>query len=310
PSGATAAAAPVLRGGLRTLDSARNTEAAGAQRTLAFIEQARAGLGTLKSALSDALTGQTFADQAARTALDGFSTLWRTRATATGGGLDGALRVVDAGRAEQAFRVRGLDDVASMAPDARGGAVETLQFSVRGKSSAAVQIDADAAPAATRQRLDQALAPLGVRVGRDGQGGLQFSTRETDWPEVRDSLLVKGGGQRFPAGQFNRPRTEAAAEALQPETWRVEGLQGQRQTLHAAAQASLLLDAAARAAGERLMTLARGADTGTTTAAQAATQAESFRALATRGDFDALAAIAPATTAISRERVSALLRLA
>lgn len=296
-----------LRGGLRSQDAARNAEAAGTQRTLAFIERARSSLGTLKSALSDTLTGQAFSDRLAQQALDDFGALWRTRATATGGGLDGALNVVDAGSAQQRFRIRGLDD-----SNVVGGAErETLQFSVRGKLSAPVVLDAEAAPQATQSRLDRALSPLGVRVERDAQGSLQFRTAETAWPEVRDSLLVKGGGQRFPTGQFNRPRTDAVAETLQPDNWRVDTTSAQRQTLHAAAQASMLLDAAGRQAGERLVAMARDsvAVTGAEGAARAAAMAESFRSLASRGGFEAVAAVAPAAAGVSRERVAALMRL-
>ncbi|HSD40180.1 MAG TPA: hypothetical protein VLC92_21960 [Rhodocyclaceae bacterium] len=298
--------APV-RGGLRSLDAQRNQNATAAQRTLAFIDAAQASLGALKRPLSDAVAGRMLSDEALQAPLRQFSALWQTRPQATGGGLDAQLRVVDAGQAQQRFNIRGLD-AQSLGVAER----EQLQFTVLGRQSYPVTLEPGLPLERTAKRLDQVLAPLGVRAELDPQGELQFHGAETDWPALRDSLQIKGGGRLFPTGQFNRVRTEATPESVQPQSWRMDDPFALRRSLHEIVQLSSRLEAAARNAGERLQALAGGTSAASdqVNAQQAQEFADGFRDLVGSASFAALREVAPATAGLSRERVQSLLNLA
>ncbi len=87
--------------------------------------------------------------------------------------------------------------------------------------------------------LDRALTPMGVRATRDAKGELAFNVSEKDWPQVRDSLAIRGGGRRFPTGQFNHVRTVVAEQAIQPSP--VEMQPDPRKALQDIAQAQQLI---------------------------------------------------------------------
>ena len=319
-AGQKAARLPSTRGGLRNLDFELNRQVAGAQQALNFLDQAGSRLQSLKGILSGKLAEKK-ADSGTASGSDAklneqlrqFNALWRQRDAATAGTLDGQLRVVQAGSAQQRFRIRGLD-----AASLGSGDKETLSFSAAGKQ-VSVALDPAAGEAAVLRRLQNALAPIGMGVERSG-GSLMFSVAEGDWPAVRDSLAVKGGGQRFPTGQFNRVRTEAEADAIQPQSWRADDTQAARQTLQEVLTALDLIRQARNTisrslaeADARMQPQQKGA-TGAAAAADesdwAASFVQRFEAMAEKPDFNVFAAVAPALTAVSRNRVMALLGMA
>lgn len=313
-TGQTAASLPSTRGGLRNLDFELNRQVAGAQQALNFLDQAGNRLQALKSTLSGKLAEKSDGGADARLAeqLRQFSALWRKRGAASAGTLDGQLQVVQAGSAQQRFRIRGLD-----ADSLRSGDKETLSFSAAGKQ-VSVALDPAAGEAAALRRLQSALAPIGMGVERSG-GSLVFSVAEGDWPVVRDSLAVKGGGQRFPTGQFNRVRTEAEADAIQPQSWRADDTEAARQTLQEVLAALDLIRQARNtisrglAEADARMQPQQKAGSGAAAADEsdwAASFVQRFEAMAEKPDFNVFAAVAPALTAVSRDRVMALLGMA
>ncbi|MFH5254441.1 hypothetical protein ACGTRS_24730 [Burkholderia semiarida] len=193
-----------------------NRHVTAAQRSLSFIDGALRQLREIDGAPPTLATDGRLDARIRR-----FATYWETRAAATGGALDVALRFDAAGGARRRFAVRALD----AAQWAAGGA-ETVTFYPRGigKRSATVSFDAAAlSPAALVRKLDHALAPAGVRVERDARGAPVFSVPEGEWDAVRDGMMIEGGGKRFPGGRPGRAAVAAGAGVIEPRQWRGGG---------------------------------------------------------------------------------------
>lgn len=285
----------------------RHQRVADAQQTLGYLERLVAGLQALKTTLSNQLARPTSAvvDKKASREAERLTAVLQERNTATAGRLDAQLRFDDAANVRQAFKVKGLD-LASL----RAGDREVLNFAVNGSQDlVSVVVDPELSDAAMVRRLNQAFAPLSIRVERDAQGELLLSVPRDQWASVRDSLAVRGNGQRFPAGQLTRVRAEPAPpEALRPETWIIDSPQGTRKALvevmgalqragqaREAAQGVIGVDSredAARVEAERVW-------------AQAA--AQSFKEQMQRPGFGGFAQVAPAVMGVTRSRVEGLL---
>ncbi len=230
--------------------------------------------------------------------------LWSQRPQRGASQLDGELRYRASGATQQHFRLRGLD-----AQSLRSGVREVLAFSLAGGAGATTSATVDPRDGtdANVARLDQALSPLGVRVGIDEQGQPIFSTDEANWPKVRDGLSVRGEGRRFAAGQHNRARVEADAGAVQPHAWKALARDGAglRQVLHAVTRALDRVKEAqrevSRALAEASAEMARAEDP-----AQAVF-VDAFEGMAQTPDYSVYEQVAPALNGISRERVVALL---
>ncbi|MDF1484192.1 hypothetical protein PY257_03185 [Ramlibacter sp. H39-3-26] len=319
----TAAQAAPVRAGLKTWIPQYNQDVAGAQQALSFLGDLAERLQGLRTALgsklaqlsSDAEDGTAPAGEAA--ALDkllgDFARRWRERPQSTMQSLDGNLSYGRRGHARQPFRVAGLD-----AKALQGGSRETLFFSVggAGRQPIPVAIDPSVPLPEQVQRMDFALAPTGVRAALDGQGQLQFDVAETQWPSVRDSLAIQGGGVRYPAGQMHLARPETVPRAVRPETWSVHSRSAMRQTLQAVLEAQSRVYAAqqqvraalSRAASQITPAVEGGEDDGTLgISAWVADFSAQFAQRGEQSGYQFVSAVAPALIGISRERVVALL---
>lgn len=326
PQTSVAAASAPMRGGLQGIDAGSSRRIAGTQQGLQFLEHAAGQLARLRSLLSIRATAAPQGEGAG--ALHGiaqhkgtgelaerierFAALWRERASASGGSLDAQLAHVDIGQARQRFSIRGLS-----LPILRSGEPETLYlvFGNRTPQAAAVAIEPALPESAIVRRFDRALAPSGVRAALDAQGGLGFSVPEKAWPNICDTLTIKGEGRRFPTGQFTAVRFIAQPPAIQPELWRFDDADALRDTLQGVIDAEARVEQAHRVLSHSLIEEghrleAQGPE------AEASRQAEadwarafsdSFQAMAARGDYPALSALAPALLGMQRERVLALL---
>lgn len=300
---ATQAMSPVrftARSGLRNFDSQRNQDASAAQKTLSFVSVAQSRLNTIKQTTSEAVSGSPISDEALEKPLREFIAHWETRPAATAGTLDPQLRLVAPGSSRQVFAVRGLD-----ARTLENAGRETLQFMVRGQASTPLTLEAGVSSAVITRRMDQVLAPLGVRVRLDAAQELRFSTSESDWPSISDSLQIKGEGRLFPTGQFNRLRVDKVPEAIQPETWALDDPLALRNTLKQAIGLGKTLDGVARGAAERLKALQSNDNPAELENARAL--AAGFSESVGKGDFRSLQAVLPVVTGIHRGRVEALL---
>lgn len=237
--------------------------------------------------------------------------LWRQRGASSGGALDAQLQLAPDGFARQAFKVPGLD-ARSLQLD-QG---ETLSF-ITGASGSnerriVTAVIGAGLPADQQARsLDLALAPAGVRLHSDADGGVTLSSREADWPAVRDGFSVRGGGVRFPARQFHRLQASPETGALQPEAWRTDDAAALRNTLRELVPAQQRVQAALQQVQAQLEGLDRAtAADGSDLAARrdwATRFVQDFHQVGEQPAYAVFAALAPALQGISRDRVDALL---
>jgi hypothetical protein len=278
------------------------------QRSLAFLDTARQQLRDLKGGLSSSLAGRPAGGNGLDDGLNRFNAHWSRRHAATGGTLGSDLAYRQDGSTSQRFRIRGFGLPSLLQSES----AEALSFypNGAGKPAVSLTIDAGSHDAATLiPQLNRALAPADVRASLDGDGALVFSTSESNWPALRDQLMMRGGGNRFPGGQPVRVSAEALPGAIEPKRWSVAGQQEQRETLRHVVRA-LDLTATAHATVNGVLADAREAiRTGVRAGAEAKDAVPAFGALLERsGDFQMFATIGSALRRVSRQGVVALLK--
>ncbi len=307
---ASAGSAPVqapLRRGLSRLDAPLQNDVSGAQQAIDFLEQTAAQLRALKTDLAAKLAARQMRDGQVEQRVRQFADTWRTRTQASGGTLDAQLNY-SSQPAMQRFTVRGMT-LANL----RNGARETLAVSVGGGTAGlrSVHLAPGLSDAEIVARFDQALAPVGVRVSLNKDGELAFSTPESAWPAVRDSLAVQGAGIRFPAGQLNRIKAEADAPIVMPEGWGTSDIEAMRATLQQVTQALAHVEAALSKVRQELAAAAQRvqAELPEIEVAGMGQMAEVFASFAKEPGYAALVSLTSALVGINRDRVVSLLRL-
>lgn len=233
--GASGTAAPAhrstkpLHAGLATWQPELNGRVGRAQQARQFLEGLSGQLQSLKLGLSADLAGRPAIGPRVDDTLASLGRTWQERSTASGGALDAQLRFSGGEPAMRRFKVPGLD-FASL----QSGEREVLALSAAsaGQRPMPVVIEPGLAAEALVQRLGQALAPAGVKALRDERGELVFATAEAQWAAVRDTLAIRGGGQRFPTGQFHRLRTEPEPDALPVGSWKTHTVEDRKHSLH------------------------------------------------------------------------------
>lgn len=317
---AASTAAPVaapapLRSNGAAIGSALQDSVARAQQAVDYLEQVAGQLENLKGEISARLSGAGNGQRSQqrsvqRQQLDGavrqLTNTLAARKSSAGGGVDANLNF-DGQPAQQRFRIRGLD-----IDTLQQNAPQTVAFSVGGVGGPqlAVTIGTDQSSEETARAIDRAIAPLGVRAGLNN-GGLVFSTPETNWPAVRDSIAVSGRG---------RVATEEIAPALAPQQWTIGsnsstngGNAGNadalRQSLREVVQALERVRRSQDAASTALSAASSQVVTATTPPPEVDLAAEDFASAAANTNYDSLLALSSALVGVSRERVLALLGL-
>lgn len=315
-----------LSAGLSNWDDQLQGEISSAQQALSFLDQSATQLQALKSSIAAKLAarqngGQSVSSSTATQSGDGgdtqiqasvqqFSATWNQRQSASGGSLDAQLTYTSPAPATQRFSIRGL----TMA-NLQSGGKEVLSFSVAGASQApsSVSIDPDMSSDEIVQRFNQALGPANISVSVNASGTLVFSTAEASWPSVRDTLSVRGGGIRFPAGQMNRVKVDAEPAAITPGSWNTSDTDALRQTLQQVVQALAQVQAArnsvnvALANANNRVTSAQTSDTDSGVSMDRL--AQNFSKVASAPGYDSLLSLTSALMGISRARVVSLLSL-
>lgn len=282
-----------------------NEKTAALQQVNAFAGEAREVLADLRAQLGDQLSDRLSDPGALEASLAGFSDVWNARSVATSSSLDSRLQITEPGQAKQAFTINGLSGA-----EIAAGEAENVRFSLAGRQSDPVTIGAGQSVAERAVNLDRALSPLGVRVSAQGDE-VSFSVADGEWSALRDGLLIRGEGRRFPTGQYSLLRVSAAADSVQPETWSVGDQKAVRRTLQAAFVLDRRLERVGEVATAQLGALddqidAASAEDGT----QAAQFAQGFAAIAdSASSFRNLARLLPAAANLDRSRVRTLLRL-
>jgi hypothetical protein len=303
-----AAAAP-LRGKGTSVDGALQSRVASAQQAVDYLSRVATQLEALKAELTARLTGarggvQGGAQGASRQQLDAqirqLAATLNARRQNAGGSVDANLDYSDR-PAVQRFRIRGLD-LASL----QQAAPQVLAFSVGGVGGPqlAVTIQPNQSSDAVAATLDRALAPLGVRVGLDDGGELVFSTPESNWPAVRDSIAVSGRG---------KVTADEVPASPAPQQWNLDNsgasLDHLRQSLRDVVQALERVRRSQDAASNALSAATVQVAAAQTPPPQVELAAQDFASAAASTDYDSLLALSSALVGVSRERVLALLGL-
>jgi len=301
------ATGPARSGGLRGWLPDLNRSVAQAQQSREFLDGVSGHLQSLKAGLSASLAGRAAADGRVEESLVSLVATWGDRPAASGGALDPQLRYTGPAAATRRFTVRGLDF-----PSLQQGDRETLALSVGpvGQRPLPVVVEPGLSERAIVQRLGQTLSPANVSVQRDDQGRLTLAVPEAQWPAVRDTLAVKGGGKRFPTGQFHRVRAEPEADAVPVATWKTDTVDDRKTTLQGVLT-SLDRVRDAQAVVGRALAGASAALEGCRPAqgaAWATSAAEAFEATGAEGGYAARAALVSAVDGLNRPRVRSVLR--
>jgi hypothetical protein len=302
----TPTSAAPLRRGLSNWDQPLQGEVSGAQQALDFLEQNAAQLRNLKTDLSSRLANRQRADGTLEARVRQFSNSWRNRSSASGGTLDAQLNFSTKG-STTSFTVRGMNF-----GNLRSGGREVVALSIGGSQNVrSVVIDPGMSDAQITARFDEALAPSGVRAKINDDGQLELSTPESQWAGVRDTIAVQGGGSRFPTGQLNRVKAEAAAPQVDPDTWQTADADGIRNTLQQVVQALSKVEQAISSVNQSLAQATARAQAATPAASKSGMDqvAQAFVSTTKQPGYKSLLSITSALAGISRERVLSLLSL-
>ncbi|WP_018411145.1 hypothetical protein [Methyloversatilis thermotolerans] len=297
--------APAARPGLQTWSDGFNAEAGRVQLTADYLDQGIGQLKSLKSSLSQQIASGV-GDVALQRRVDRFAQLWQQRSTQTAGALASDLSFDPSAEAQRQFRIPGMTVQAMQAGDA-----ESLVFAFSGASrqQPSVVLDEGLDAQEVVRRFDHALAVSGVRADADEDGALVFSVSEAAWPALKDSLAIRGGGMRWPTGQFSRVRPEPVPEAVQPETWAVDTVESMRASLQGTVNALKDFSQARRNVDgvlERMNETLSG-KVMESSAERARTFADAFRNMGQSPSYASLGEFSAALSGVRRDRILAVL---
>jgi hypothetical protein len=302
---ATSPATPApLRGNgsASQLGSGLQDQVARAQQALDYLDRVATQLESLKSELTAKLAGTR--GGSSRPQLEAqvrqLAHTLAARRKQGGGSVDNNLNY-STKPATQRFRIRGLD-IASI----RQSAPQSISFSVGGVGGPqmAVNIEPDQSNPEIARALDRALAPMGVHASLDENGELVFSTPESNWSSVKDSIAVSGRG---------RVTTEEVPGNLAPQQWNVGADTGNadalRQSLREVVQALERVRRSQAAASNALAAASAQVTEVQTPPPEVEIAADGFASAAASTDYESLVALTSALVGVSRDRVLALLGL-
>lgn len=293
--------------GLTGWDPQLNQEVASAQNVYDFLGRLSDMLESLKADISDKLAARQPADAKLKGEVEQFAAAWRARNETTSSSLDSQLHYGGAGRARQRFYVRGLD---MRNLQSRGS--ERLEFSLGGSQrGVTVSIEPGMSQETILRRFNQAFAVAHISVSVDENGMLAFEAPQDVWESVRNTFAVKGNGVRFAAGQFNRVHTEAASDAIQPDTWQIDNANALRSTLQEIIDALARIQESRQRVAQVLAEARQRFNLATSSESRewALSFSKRFETVATLPRYQVSSALAPALASISRARVLSLLAL-
>jgi hypothetical protein len=221
---------PLRSSGARSnnMGSALQDGVARAQQAIDYLERVASQLESLKGELTAKLSSARSAAAARTPHVDAgtrqLASTLAARKKDGGGSVDANLNYT-AQPSTQRFRIRALD-----IDTLQQNAPQTVSFSIGGAGGPqiAAAITSDQSSAEAARAIDRAIAPLGVRASLDDSGALVFSTAETNWPAIKDSIAVSGHG---------RVATEEIPAELAPQQWNSGNTDALRQSLREVVQA-------------------------------------------------------------------------
>lgn len=243
----------------------------------------------------------------AQQALQSVQSIWLQRYQATLGSLDECLHWSPVQRARKYFSLAGWGSHSLQAQHANDR--ELVSFSLMGQDHAhgAWLAQFGRSTMASQYALAAALSPLQIQLHM--QPAMELSVDERLWATLQERFVVKGNGQRFPAGQWVNAPMQSRAQAVQPGQWQVSD-EASLQLLQIQ-----LADVQQRLAKLRTQLLQFAADArqtlhsgGTERWQQMQAFAQAFSDAGQAPAYDWVSAVVPAVRAISRRRVARLLK--
>lgn len=243
----------------------------------------------------------------AQQALQAVQSTWALRYAGSLGSMDECLHWSPVHRARRYFTLAGwsTDSLQAQQPNDR----ELVAFSLMGQDQAhgAWLAQWGRSAMASQYALAAALSPLHIQTHT--KPSLEFSVDERLWPLLQERFVVKGNGQRFPAGQWVNAPLQSRLQAVQPQQWTVADYAALQDL---PAQLNLVRERLA-AVREQIAQFAREAgDTVHSGGAERVQQMQAFaQAFCDAGQapaYDWVLAVVPAVRAISRRRVARLLK--
>ena len=276
-------------------DANLQSNVASAQQARDYLDRVASQLESVKAALSAKLAGMKSGARELEARARQLGATIAARSTQAGGSVDAQLSFSDGQPAQQRFRITGLDTAMLQA-----AAPVSLAFSVGGAGGPQLSaaFEPEMTPEQIAARLDRTLAPVKVRAGLDGQGRIEFTTAEADWPAVRDSIAISGRG---------RVATETVAPDVKLQDLGTGNADALRQSLREVVQALERVRRSQDAASAALSAATLRAAQPELSPEQLALTAQDFAATAASHDYESLLAITSALVGVSRERVLALL---
>ena len=284
-----------LRHSRANWDANLQADVASAQQARDYLDRVAAELESVKAALSAKIAGMKSGARDLEARARQLSATIAARSARAGGSVDAQLSFSDGVPAQQRFRITGLDTAMLQA-----AAPVSLAFSVGGAGGPqlAAAIEPDMTPTQIVGRLDRTLAPVNVRAGLDGQRRIEFTTAESNWPAVRDSIAISGRG---------RVATETVAPDVKLQDLGSGNADALRQSLREVVQALERVRRSQDAASAALSAASLRAAQSELGPEDLALTAQDFAATAASHDYESLLAITSALVGVSRERVLALL---
>jgi hypothetical protein len=284
-----------LRRSRANWDANLQTDVASAQQARDYLDRVASELESVKAALSAKIAGMKSGARDLESRARQLSATIAARSARAGGSVDAQLSFSDGVPAQQRFRITGLDTDMLQA-----AAPVSLAFSVGGAGGPqlAAAIEPDMTPAQIVGRLDRTLAPVNVRAGLDGQGRIEFTTAESNWPAVRDNIAISGRG---------RVATETVAPDVKLQDLDSGNADALRRNLREVVQALERVRRSQDAASAALSAATLRAAQPELSPDDLALTAQDFASTAASHDYESLLAITSALVGVSRERVLALL---
>jgi len=284
-----------LRRSRANWDTRLQSHVASAQQARDYLDRVASQLESVKAALSAKISGMKTGARDLESRARQLSATIAARTSQAGGSVDAQLSFSDGEPAQQRFRITGLDTAMLQA-----AAPVSLAFSVGGAGGPQLSaaFEPDMTPAQIVGRLDRTLAPVGVRAGLDGQGRIEFTTAEGNWPAVRDSIAISGRG---------RVATETVAPDVKLQDLGSGNADALRQSLREVVQALERVRRSQDAASAALSAATLRAAQPELSPEDLAMTAQDFASTAASHDYESLLAITSALVGVSRERVLALL---
>lgn len=287
-----------------------NTQVSKAQLTLVYVQELERRLtAVLQTAKSQLQLPSVAGLQRAQQALQQLQLHWSARYALTAGSLDECLRWSATQPARKYFTLAGWTPQTLQAQSDKDQ--ELVGFSLLGQEGAhgAWLAQYSRSTTASQFALASALAPLHIQL-HASYDQLRLSVPEQLWAVLQARFVVRGNGQRFPAGQWVNAPLRRDERAMSIDQWSAQddAALEQMQPHWPHVQAAL---AAAREQVEQFYAHARESVEDAQSSLQHMQHfTAAFQESASAASYEWVSAVVPAVRSISRPRVTRLLKAA